>query len=149
MIPVSSFNCDTPISGFHWTSWTFLSIFSYSYSMKVAIYFEFNSDSGNILFHSSRWLFKNIELRRILCLLLPKTILKEVFAKNERGYRLKSKNIPWWLLIILLLSVACIRRKWLTRLIPNSQSCIIPFRSLAARCLSSQCFCMIPLGRDT
>ena len=31
--------------------------------------------------------------------------LKGVFAKNERGQRLKPKNIPWWLLIFLLLSV--------------------------------------------
>ena len=96
--------------------------------MKVAIYnFEFNSDSGNILFHFSRGLFKKNIMP--VCF-YQKQYLKEVFAKSEKGYRLKSKNILWLLLIILqlLLSVASIRRKWLTRLIPNSQSCIIPDR---------------------
>ena len=37
--------------------------------------------------------------------------LKGVLAKNERGYRLTSKNIRWGLLPILLLSVLPIRRK--------------------------------------
>jgi len=32
--------------------------------------------------------------------------LKGVFAKNERGYRLKAKNKRFWSLLILLLSVA-------------------------------------------
>ena len=39
--------------------------------------------------------------------------LKGVFAKNGRGYRLPSKNIRWWLLLIWLVSVASIRRKLL------------------------------------
>ena len=79
--------------------------------MKVAIHnFEFNSDSGNILFHFSRGLFKKNIMP--VCF-YQKQYLKEVFAKSEKGYRLKSKNILWWLLIILqlLLSVASIRRK--------------------------------------
>ena len=32
--------------------------------------------------------------------------LKGVFAKNERGYKKLSKNYRWWLLLILILSVA-------------------------------------------
>ena len=40
-----------------------------------------------------------------------KTLLKGVFAKNERGYWVTSKNIRWWLQLILLLSVASIKRK--------------------------------------
>ena len=39
--------------------------------------------------------------------------LKGVFAKNERGYRLNAKNKRFWSLLILLLSVASIRRKLL------------------------------------
>ena len=35
--------------------------------------------------------------------------------KNKRGYRLTSKNIRWWLQLILLLSVVYIRRKLLKR----------------------------------
>ena len=37
--------------------------------------------------------------------------LKGVFAKNERGYRHTAKNKRFWSLLILLLSVASIRRK--------------------------------------
>ena len=39
--------------------------------------------------------------------------LKGVFAKNERGYRLKTINNRFWSLIILLLSVSSIWRKLL------------------------------------
>ena len=39
--------------------------------------------------------------------------LKGVFAKNERGYRLIVIKKRFWLLLILLLSVASIRRKLL------------------------------------
>jgi len=39
--------------------------------------------------------------------------LKGVFLKNERGYRLTAKNKRFWWLLILLLSVASIRRKLL------------------------------------
>jgi len=55
-----------------------------------------------------------------------------VFAKNERGNRLTSKNIRWWLLLFLLLSVASIRRKLLKTAYTeersvhtNSESCNI------------------------
>ena len=41
----------------------------------------------------------------------PFPILKGVFAKNERGYRLTSNEILHRSLLILLLSVASIRRK--------------------------------------
>ena len=37
--------------------------------------------------------------------------LKGAFVKNERGYRLTSKNYRFWSLLIFLLSVASIRRK--------------------------------------
>ena len=39
--------------------------------------------------------------------------LKVVFAKNERGYRFTAINNRFWSLLILLLSVASIRRKFL------------------------------------
>ena len=39
--------------------------------------------------------------------------LRGVFAKNERGYRLKAIKKRFWSLLILLLSVASIRRKLL------------------------------------
>ena len=43
-----------------------------------------------------------------------KTItLKGVFAKNERGYRLNALKKRFWWLLILLLSVALIKRKLL------------------------------------
>ena len=42
------------------------------------------------------------------------------FAKNEREYRLKSKNYQWWTLWILLLSVNSIRRKLLKWFIRKS-----------------------------
>ena len=40
-------------------------------------------------------------------------ILKGVFAKNERGYKLTAKNKRFWSLLILLLAVASIRKKFL------------------------------------
>ena len=40
-------------------------------------------------------------------------ILKGVFATNERGYRLNAIKKRFWSLLILLLSVASIRRKLL------------------------------------
>ena len=59
--------------------------------------------------------------------------LKEVLAKNERGYRLTAKNKRFWSLLILLLSVASIRRKLLKTthteersVHTNSESCDIP-----------------------
>ena len=39
--------------------------------------------------------------------------LKGVFVKNERGYRRNAKNMRFWSLLILLLSVASIRRNLL------------------------------------
>ena len=46
--------------------------------------------------------------------------LKGVFAKNERGYRLAAKNKRFWLLLILLLTVASLRRKLLKTIIPKN-----------------------------
>ena len=58
--------------------------------------------------------------------------LKGLFAKNERGYRLMAKNKRFWSLIILLLSVASVRRKLLKttyteerNVHTNSESCNI------------------------
>ena len=56
--------------------------------------------------------------------------LKGVFAKNERGYRLTVKNKRFWSLLILLRSVAYIRRKLLKMteelsVHTNSESCNI------------------------
>ena len=76
------------------------------------------------------------------CLLLLSTVLLllvlwifyvfGVFAKNERGYRLTAKNNRFWSLLILLLSVASIRRKLLKSTYTeehsvhtNSESCNI------------------------
>ena len=42
---------------------------------------------------------------------LKSTSLKGVFAKNERGYRLNAIKKLFWSLLILLISVASIRRK--------------------------------------
>ena len=60
------------------------------------------------------------------------TILKGVSGKNESGYEHRSKNIRRWLLLILLLSVASIRRKLLKTahteergIHTNSESCNI------------------------
>ena len=59
-------------------------------------------------------------------------MLKGVFAKNERGYRLTAKNKRFWSLLILLLSVASISRKLLKTthteeriVFTNSESCNI------------------------
>ena len=76
------------------------------------------------------------------CLLLLSTVLLllvlwifyvfGVFAKNERGYSLTAKNTRFWSLLILLLSVASIRRKLLKSTYTeehsvhtNSESCNI------------------------
>ena len=50
--------------------------------------------------------------------------LKGVFAKNERSYRNTSKNIRWWSLLILLLSVAPIGRKLLKTTHPKNVASI-------------------------
>jgi len=52
--------------------------------------------------------------------------LKGVFAKNEKGYRVTSKNIWWRLLLILLLSVASIRRKLLKT--TYTEECTMQFK---------------------
>ena len=64
------------------------------------------------------------------------TTLKGVFAKNERGDRLAAKNKLFWSLLILLLSVASIRRNLLKTthteersVHTNSESCNILFWS--------------------
>ena len=58
--------------------------------------------------------------------------LKRVFAKNERGYRLTARNNCFWSLLMLLLSVASVRRKWEKTthieersVHPNSEGCNI------------------------
>ena len=64
-----------------------------------------------------------------------KMFLKGVFAKNERGYRLNAIKKRFWSLLILLLSVASIRRKLLKRtnteersIHTNSERCNIRLR---------------------
>ena len=54
----------------------------------------------------SRWTFKTPS-SFWLCFVS----LKGVFAKNERGYRLNAIKKRFWSILILLLSVASIRRK--------------------------------------
>ena len=49
----------------------------------------------------------------LFCTLWSMVTLKGVFTKNERGYRFTAKNRRFWSLLILLLSVASIRRKLL------------------------------------
>ena len=63
---------------------------------------------------------------------LMKDVLKGVFTKNERGYRLTAKNNRFWSLLIFLLSVASLRRKLLKTtnaeersVHTNSESCNI------------------------
>ena len=62
-------------------------------------------------------------------------LLKGVFAKNERGYRLNAIKKRFWSLLILLISVASIRRKLLKttnteerNVHANSESCNIRIR---------------------
>ena len=62
--------------------------------------------------------------------------LKGVFAKNEKGFGLTAKNKRFWSLLILLLSVASIRRKLLKTthteecsIHTNSENCNIQLRS--------------------
>ena len=59
-------------------------------------------------------------------------MLKGVFAKNERGYRLNAINKRFWSLLILLLSVASIRRKLLKTTHTEEQSRIRNFYYLLA-----------------
>ncbi len=54
--------------------------------------------------------YKNLFHRKPLNIIW---ILKGVFAKNERGYKLIVKNNRFWSVLILLLSVGSIRRKLL------------------------------------
>jgi len=90
---------------------------------------------------------------------LIKTYFKGVFAKIKRGYRLTSKNIWWRLLLILLLSVASIRRKLLKTthteersVHTNSESCNILndifyfffiYNALKRRFLYTLCLCHV------
>ena len=53
-----------------------------------------------------------MEIKLVIIFLFSLT-LKGVFTKNERGYRFTAKNKRFWSLLILLLSVASIRRKLL------------------------------------
>ena len=61
--------------------------------------------------------FKDITIKTL-------NFLKGVFAKNERGYRRNAKNKRFRSLLILLLSVASIRRKLLRKFTEN---CVIVF----------------------
>ncbi len=54
--------------------------------------------------------------------------LKGVFAKNERGYRFNAIKKRFWSLLILLLSVASIRRKLLKLLSMNKISIIFSLK---------------------
>ena len=60
--------------------------------------------------------------------------LKVVFAKNERGYRFTAINNRFWSLLILLLSVASIRRNDIH--VFNSISAYTPFHFLRSLRLS-------------
>ena len=52
-------------------------------------------------------------MKNYLIQIIIEANLKGVFAKNERGYRRNAKNKRFRSLLILLLSVASIRRKLL------------------------------------
>ena len=56
---------------------------------------------------------KNIIIFVYVCFMRPPFFLKGVFAKNERGYRLNAIKKRLLSLLILLLSVASIKRKLL------------------------------------
>ena len=86
---------------------------------------------GRHLHHTSSPLLLNIGESKH-----SKLDLKGVFVKNERGYRLTAKTKRLWSLLILLLSVASIRRKLLKtthieerNVNTNSQSCNIQLGS--------------------
>ena len=59
--------------------------------------------------------FKDITIKTL-------NFLKGVFAKNERGYRRNAKNKRFRSLLILLLSVAFIRRKLLKTIYTEERS---------------------------
>ena len=56
-----------------------------------------------------------------------------VFSKNKRGYRLTAKNKRFWSLLILLLSVASIRRKLLKTIHTEERSANCKFLNLYGR----------------
>ena len=56
--------------------------------------------------------------------------IKGNVCKNERGYRHSAKNNHFWLLLILLLSVASLRRKWLKTTHTEERSIPYKFRKL-------------------
>ena len=69
---------------------------------------------------------------------LLRSSLKGVLAKNERGYRRTAKKKCFWSLLILLLSVASIRRKLLKTIYTeersdhtNSESCNVQYSFFA------------------
>ena len=62
--------------------------------------------------------------------LLKKWFIKGVFAKNKRGYRLTAKNKLFWSLLILLPSVASIKRKLLKTTHVKDYIVHITFRKL-------------------
>ena len=75
-------------------------------------------NQNTVLANDDNNIANNRTLQFLLC--TDFSYLKGVFAKNKRGYRLTAKNKRFSLLLILLLSVASIRRKLLNRLIPKN-----------------------------
>ena len=82
--------------------------------------------------------FRSFQIARTVSLIsqIILTPLKGVLAKNERGYRRNAKNKRFRSLLILLLSVASIRRKLLKKIHTeersahtNSESCNIQLGS--------------------
>ena len=66
-----------------------------------------------IQIENNPWLWKLKHIRKFSKKKFLNFTLKGVFAKNERGYRLNATKKRFWSLLILLLSVASIRRKLL------------------------------------
>ena len=93
---------------------------------------NFLVDNKNVLYLNKCFYIKT-SLGTQLCLKF--SLLKGVFAKNERGYRLNAIKKRFLLLLILLLSVASIRRKLLkttnteeSSVHTNSERCSIRLR---------------------
>ena len=78
-------------------------------SISILIYTKLSSSKDihiNLLINSFSLITFNLKKKRV-----RNQNLKGVFAKNKRGYRLNAIKKRFWSPIILLLSVASIRRK--------------------------------------
>jgi len=90
------------------------------------IYGIWYMDEINFRNYLKSFYIKRIRAQAILRWKLElKTASKKIYVlKNEMGYRLMEENKPFWSVLILLLSVASIRRKKRLMLKPEERSVI-------------------------